>query len=447
MIDFPERLTISWIKNQYQNRTLTPRQLAEEIIRRSEKYREYHIWITPPDCKRIQKYIDVLPEDRENCALWGIPFAVKDNIDVAGMPTTAACEAFRYEPSENAEVVERLIKAGGIPIGKTNLDQFATGLVGTRSPYGETCNALDPKMISGGSSSGSAAAVALGMAAFSLGTDTAGSGRVPAALNGLIGYKPPLGAWSTKGVVPACASLDCVTVFTNDLKDVRTVNLSARGTDGECCWSREFLDPAEEIPSKIYLPEAAPHFFGTYAKLYEHKWEQSVKRLGMSGIKIEYIDISLFSEAASILYDGPWIAERWADLGGFVKENPGKLFPVTEKILRSGDHPDYTASSVFTAMHQLKEYTLQANHILKDAVLIMPTAGGTFTREEVRKNPIETNNQMGLYTNHCNLLDLCGAAIPHNTRDRELPFGITIFSKADQEGLVLKTAEKFLETE
>lgn len=447
MKDFPERFTISWIKNHYKNKTLRPEQIVEEMIRRAEKYREYHIWITPPDRDQIQQYIAALPKDRENYPLWGIPFAVKDNIDVAGMPTTAACEAFRYEPSTDATVIEKLVRAGAIPMGKTNLDQFATGLVGTRSPYGETYNALDPEMISGGSSSGSAVAVALGMAAFSLGTDTAGSGRIPAALNSLIGYKPPLGAWSAKGVVPACASLDCVSVFANDLEDVRTVNLVVRGKDETFCWSREFSDPVEKIPEKVYLPKEKPHFFGTYAKVYERKWVQAVKRVEMSGIDMEYIDTSLFSKAAAVLYDGPWIAERWADLGGFVKENPGKLFPVTERILKSGGLPEYTASSVFSAVHQLQEYKHRANQMLKNAVLVMPTAGGTFTRDEVRENPIETNSQMGLYTNHCNLLDLCAAAVPENCSDRKVPFGITIFSKADQEGLVLKMAETFLASE
>lgn len=195
---FPKKLTMTWIRNSYKEGSLTPEELAGEIVRRAEKYRDYNIWIVAPDLKRMMDYIEKLPKDMESLPLWGIPFAVKDNIDVAGSPTTAACPDYAYDPEEDAAVVKKLIKAGAFPVGKTNLDQFATGLVGTRSPYGEVKNALDPELISGGSSSGSAVSVALGMAAFSLGTDTAGSGRVPAALNCLVGYKPSLGAWSTK---------------------------------------------------------------------------------------------------------------------------------------------------------------------------------------------------------------------------------------------------------
>ena len=226
---FPKKLTMTWIRNSYKEGSLTPEELAGEIVRRAEKYRDYNIWIVAPDLKRMMGYIEKLPKDMESLPLWGIPFAVKDNIDVAGSPTTAACPDYAYDPKEDAAVVKKLIEAGAFPVGKTNLDQFATGLVGIRSPYGEVKNALDPELISGGSSSGSAVSVALGMAAFSLGTDTAGSGRVPAALNCLVGYKPSLGAWSTKGVVPACASLDCVTVFANSLEDAEKVNLAARG--------------------------------------------------------------------------------------------------------------------------------------------------------------------------------------------------------------------------
>ena len=275
------------------------------------------------------------------------------------------------------------------------------------------------------------------MAAFSLGTDTAGSGRVPAALNCLVGYKPSLGAWSTKGVVPACASLDCVTVFANSLEDAEKVNLAARGVDEECCWSRAYKEPLPKLPKKICLAKDGVTFYGPYADIYKAKWEQAKKRIEDMGITVEYIDYTMFSKAASILYDGPWVAERWKDLGDFVESHPGKVFPVTETVLRSGNKPEHTARKVFEAMHQLQEYRMRARHILKDAVLIMPTAGGTFKRDDVRKDPISTNSQMGLYTNHCNLLDMCAIAVPENTADTSIPFGITIFSLSDQEGEIL----------
>lgn len=444
---FPERLTFTWIKNSYENGSLTPFELAQEIVRRSDYYRDYNIWIIKPTMEQMSRYLNVLPENKEKYPLWGIPFAIKDNIDLQGIPTTAACKAYEYLPKEDAAVVERLIAAGGIPVGKTNLDQFATGLVGTRSPYGEVYNALDPELISGGSSSGSAVCVALGMAAFSLGTDTAGSGRIPAALNGLVGYKPSPGAWSTRGVVPACASLDCVTVFANSLEDAKTVNLSARGVDEKCPWSRVYDVPLPAVPKKICLIKDGPEFFGPYADIYRKKWGQAESRIKSCGIEVEYIDGSIFRNAASILYDGPWVAERWKDLGEFVESHTGQIFPVTETILRSGAKSEHTAAKVFEAMHRLQEYRYRIKQILQNAVLIMPTAGGTFTRDEVRANPIETNSQMGLYTNHCNLLDLCAVNVPENTADRELPFGITIFGRASEEGLILGMAERFLLSE
>lgn len=444
---FPEKLTVTWIKNSYQEGSLTPYELAEEIIRRSEQYGDYNVWIIKPTMEQMKAYIDALPENREEAPLWGIPFAIKDNIDLQQVPTTAGCRDYEYLPAESAAVVEKLMKAGAIPVGKTNLDQFATGLVGTRSPYGEVHNAICPELISGGSSSGSAVSVALGMAAFSLGTDTAGSGRVPAALNGLVGYKPSLGAWSTRGVVPACASLDCVTVFANSLSDAELVNRTARGEDKDCPWSKTYARPVPAMPKKLCLPKDGIRFFGSYGDTYRKKWEQAVERLKHCGIEVEYLDISMFRDAASILYDGPWVAERWKDLGEFVENHPGKVFPVTETVLRSGAKPEHTAEKVFEAMHKLQKYRNITKQILKDAVLIMPTAGGTFTREEVRANPIETNSQMGLYTNHCNLLDLCAIAVPENTADRKLPFGITMFAAAENENLILGMAEKFLQSE
>jgi allophanate hydrolase len=447
MKQFPKKLTVAWLKKAYASGKLSPYEVAEEIIRRAELYKGYHVWIGEPSLEKMKRYIDCLPGNREELPLWGIPFAVKDNIDLAGTPTTAACPEYAYLPEEDAAVVSKLKAAGAFPVGKTNLDQFATGLVGTRSPYGEVHNALDPSQISGGSSSGSAVAVALGMAAFSLGTDTAGSGRVPAALNGLVGYKPPLSAWSTRGVVPACASLDCITVFANTWREVEEINGLVRGYDEKCCWSREPLRIMKRLPSKICIPKKGITFFGDFQEIYEKKWKEAQKRMGHLGIQIELIDYEIFSEAAALLYEGPWVAERWCDLGGFIEQNPGALVPVTEKILRTGKKEENTAAKTFTAIHRLQELRRQAQILLKDAVLAVPTAGGTFTRSQVREHPEETNRMMGLYTNHCNLLDLCGAAVPQCKRDSRLPFGVTFFGLAEEEGLVLKTAEAFLRAE
>lgn len=444
---FPEKLTYQWVKQAYDSGELTPKELVNEIIIRAEKTKEKNIWIVPPSCELIDKYIDKLPADRENYPLWGIPFAIKDNIDLEGVPTTAACPDYAYVPSKSAFVVQRLIDAGAIPVGKTNLDQFATGLVGTRSSYGEVHNAYQPELISGGSSSGSAVAVACGLAVFSLGTDTAGSGRVPAMLNSLIGLKPSLGAWSTRGVVPACASLDCVTVFANNLSDAETVNKIAKQYDSNCIWSKKYEEKGKKLPKKIFLPKQDPEFFGANAELHKIKWHNAQERIKRLNIEIEYIDYKLFYKAASILYDGAYVAERWADLKDFVENNEGKTFPVTEKILRSGGSEDKTAAALFRDLHELQYYRHKTWELLNEAVMIMPTAGGTFTRDEVREDPVKTNSLMGLYTNHCNLLDLMAIAVPENTKDRNYPFGITIFGLSDSESLVLSAAEEFLKTE
>jgi allophanate hydrolase len=431
---FPDRLTIAWLQKSYAAGELTPAELLKEILWRAETHREKNVWITPPAAEFIQKYIDRLPTYDPALPLWGVPFSIKDNIDLAGVATTAACPAYAYTPKKNAPVVQKLILAGAIPVGKTNMDQFATGLTGTRSPYGKAHNAYQPELISGGSSSGSAASVALGLAAFALGTDTAGSGRVPAALHSLIGYKPPVGAWSTRGVVPACASIDCVTVFACNLADAVLVDKTVRGTN-----------VIPRPPEKILLPEREPEFFGDYAEIYRTKWLQTVRRIEQLGIPVEFIDITVFEKAAKILYEGAYIAERWAALGEFIETHPGALLPVTESILRTGNDPQKTAAALFRDIHALQEYRAEVRRILADQVLILPTVGGTFTQEQVRQDPIGTNNRMGYYTNHCNLLDLCAVAVPENEADRTLPFGLTIFALTANEALLFKTAELFFD--
>jgi allophanate hydrolase len=437
--------SIAELRARYLSGETTPAAVIADIAARAEADRDMNIWIVPPDEERIRPYLDRLASiDPASAPLWGIPFAIKDNIDLAGVPTTAACPEFAYTPEASATVVERLVAAGAIPVGKTNLDQFATGLVGTRSPYGETRNALRPELISGGSSSGSAVAVARGHAAFSLGTDTAGSGRVPAALNGLVGWKSSLGAWPTRGVVPACASLDCVTVFAHSMEDALIVDRIARGLDERDPWSRSLPAPVGRLPSRLLLPRETPVFYGPYAEGYAAAWAEAVRKLAELGLPIEYIDYSMFEEAAAILYEGPWVAERWADLGGFLEANPGAAFPVTEKVLRTGANPEYDAASVFRAMHRLQRFKLEARGLLRDAVLVMPTCGGTWTRDEVRADPVATNRDMGRYTNHCNLLDLCAVALPGGEAAADTPFGITMFATGDREDLIVGAAERWM---
>ncbi|WP_078393591.1 allophanate hydrolase [Shouchella patagoniensis] len=438
--------TIKQLRSAYRLKQTTPEEVMEELIKCSVEDEDYNIWISPPEKRKLAPFLDHLRTlDPHEAPLWGIPFAVKDNIDVAGFETTAGCGEYAYEPKRSATVIDRLIAAGAIPVGKTNLDQFATGLVGTRSPYGETHNGLRPEYISGGSSSGSAVAVARRLVPFSLGTDTAGSGRIPASLHGLVGFKSSLGAWSTKGVVPACASIDCVTAFTHTIEDARLVDDVIRGYDEEDPFSLTTPRLSSAKPVRYLVPKKdSLCFYGVHAKAYEQAWDESVRVLEEMGTPVDYIDTSLLSEAASLLYDGPLVAERWAAVGDFIASHPNVAFPVTEKVIRSAKNPAYDATALFQAQHRLKKIKRQVWEWLgEDGVLMMPTNGGTYTRDQVRDNPILTNSNMGLYTNHCNLLDLCAIAMPGKTQEDELPFGVTFFATHKSERFIVGAAEAF----
>ncbi|HEY4430994.1 MAG TPA: allophanate hydrolase [Paenibacillus sp.] len=441
----PFELSIEVLKNGYRHHQFTPKEVIQAIIDRAQKDNEMNIWITPPKMAFIAPYLERLKDlDPVACPLWGIPFAIKDNIDVAGWPLTAACPAFEQTPPEHAIVVERLVAAGAIPVGKTNLDQFATGLVGTRSPYGDTHNALRPELISGGSSSGSAVSVACGQVAFSLGTDTAGSGRVPAALNRLVGYKPAVGAWPSQGVLPACKSIDCVTVFTRSIADAKAVDQVVRGLEEGDAFSQDRPLRRSILPEVWLLPSHTPEFYGPFAEEYEQAWKQTEQSIHRSGVTVKEVDVSLLQEAAALLYEGPLVAERWADLGAFVEGHPGEIFPVTETILRSGAKPEFDAAALYHAQHRLQEIKRTTVNLLQDAILVLPTCGGTWTREQVNTDPITTNRRMGEYTNHCNLLDLSAIAIPSVDAAAQLPFGITLFTLPENEGNMTCAAEFFM---
>ena len=446
MLKIPQRLNIFWLRDKYREGILNPEDVILEIIRRVEQDKGMNIWITPPSMTALKPYLERLKDlDKTSYPLWGIPFAIKDNIDLAGIETTAGCPQYSYMPKGSAPVVTRLIEAGAIPVGKTNLDQFATGLVGTRSPYGETHNALNAELISGGSSSGSAVAVARGHAAFSLGTDTAGSGRVPAALNEIIGFKPSMGAWPTRGIVPACESLDCASLFTHDTAEALLVDTVVRGVEESDPWSRHIPHPAMKSPHKICLPKGKLDFYGPYAEHYKRSWEETLERIKTLHLPIEYVDEDIFKEAADILYEGPWVAERWAALGAFVEAYPDEVFPVTADILRTGADSKYDAASVFKAIHKLQAIRLATRKLLKNAVLVLPTCGGTWTRAEVKQNPVSSNREMGRYTNHCNLLDLCALAVPAQRASENLPFGITFFALSENEDFLFGAAAHFLQ--
>lgn len=447
MQSIPARLTIEVLLSGYRKGLFTPEEVIRVIIQRAEQTSEKHIWILPPVYERISPYLENLQGlNPADYPLWGIPFAVKDNIEVSGWPITAACPDYAYTAERHAGVVERLVAAGAVPVGKSNLDQFATGLVGTRSPYGDTHNALRPELISGGSSSGSAAAVALGQAAFALGTDTAGSGRVPAALNGLIGYKPAVGAWPSRGVVPACRSIDCVTAFTNTLEDAASVDRQVRGRmEGDPYSFDRPLAPAA-LPDRFLLPAEPLTFYGPFENEYRAAWERSKQMIEQTGIPVVEVDIAMLREAAALLYEGPLVAERWSDLQPFIENHPGAALPVTETVLRTGEQASFTAAALFRSQHRLAEIRRSTENLLQNAVLVLPTAGGTWTREQVAADPIATNSQMGLYTNHCNLLDLSALAIPAGEAAERLPFGITLFALPAEEAN-LSAAATLIETE
>ncbi|HEY4085281.1 MAG TPA: allophanate hydrolase [Bryobacteraceae bacterium] len=378
--------------------------------------------------------------------LYGVPFAVKDNIDVEGMPTTAGCPAYAYAPSTSASVVRNLLAAGAILIGKTNMDQFATGLVGTRSPYGACSSVFGENYISGGSSSGSAVAVARGWVAFSLGTDTAGSGRVPAAFNNLIGLKPTRGLLSTSGVVPACRTLDCLSIFANNSSDAQLVFDAAAGFDPQDPYSREPGPGAGAAPwlgaaFRFGVPAAHQlEFFGDAeaASLYA----QAVEKLqDIGGQKVE-IDFSIFRSAADLLYAGPWLAERTAAIGDFPEAHGDEMDPVVRQIIAGGAR--YSAVEAFKAQYRLEELrrATQAEWRRID-VLLLPTTGTTYTYAAVRADPIQLNTNLGFYTNFVNLLDLAAVAVPAGFRPNGLPFGVSLIGPAFTDRALLSLAATF----
>jgi allophanate hydrolase len=346
--------------------------------------------------------------------LAGVPFAVKDNIDVAGMPTTAACPAFSYIPRQSAPAVQKLIDAGAVCIGKTNLDQFATGLVGTRSPYGAVRNAFDPAYISGGSSSGSAVAVALGMAAFALGTDTAGSGRVPAALNNVVGLKPTRGRVSTEGVVPACRSLDCVSVFAK--------------TCGEAMHVLEIIqDRTEDRP----LPEKPAYAVPRQLEFHGDKAYEALFRAAVAALAPIEVDYAPFLEAQALLY-GPWVAERLADLERWLPD----MLPVTRQVIESGRR--HSAVDLFRAQHRVAELKAQAWRGFD--VLVVPGAPTIYRIAEVEAEPVELNSRLGRYTNFVNLFDLAAITVPAGFRPDGLPFGVTLIGPAGSDAALARIA-------
>jgi allophanate hydrolase len=435
----PDSLVIADLRRGYLAGRFGAREIIEQIMCRADEAPEHHLWITRLSRERVMDYVRAL-EGRsiESLPLYGIPFVIKDNIDLAGVPTTAACPAFAYAPKDSAPVVQKLLDAGAIPLGKTNLDQFATGLVGVRSPYGACRNSFNGDYISGGSSAGSAVAVAMGLASFSLGTDTAGSGRVPAAFNNLIGLKPSLGRLSSRGMVPACRSLDCVSIFTLTAPDAAAVLDVAEGFDPQDAFSRR-LGNAAIRGTRFGVPQRAQlQFFGDeeYARLFD----EAIARLTAAGGIAVDIDFAPFLDAARLLYDGPWIAERYAAVGAFLNAHPDALHPITRQIIAGGTKP--SAVEAFEAHYRLRALRRAAEAAWAQVdVIVTPTAGTIYTIAALEADPIRLNANLGYYTNYMNLFELAGVAVPTGFRADGLPFGVTLVGRDTSERALLALAQ------
>lgn len=419
--------------------------VAEETLARLAAYDavQPQIWIsraTPDALRAMASAVDARIAAGETLPLAGVPYAVKDNIDVAGFETTAACPAFAYRPEVSADLVARLEAAGAICVGKTNLDQFATGLNGSRSPYGIPRNAYNLGYVSGGSSSGSSVAVAAGLVAFALGTDTAGSGRVPAAFNHLIGLKPTKGRWSTRGLIPACRTLDCITVFTDTVSDARRVDDVVAGFDAADPYSKPLADRALS-PRRIGVPRREQRiFFGDPDS--EYFYDRAIETLGKTAQIVE-IDIDPLLEAAQLLYGGPWVAERTAAIANLLATDPDAIDPTVREVVEAG--LDISAIDLWNGIYRLADLKRHADLLWQDIDLFaFPTTGSTYRVAEMLAAPIALNSALGRYTNFVNLLDMAALAIPAGIRANGTGFGITLIGPADTDHGLLAVAETYL---
>ncbi|WP_051516500.1 allophanate hydrolase [Herbaspirillum sp. RV1423] len=444
----PQR-TIADLLTSYRAGSLTPSKLIGDVLTQIEQSDRSEVWISRVPAKTLRQQaaaLDLMLQIKgeavfESLPLFGIPFAVKDNIDVAELPTTAACPEFSYMPQASAAVVSRLQQAGALLVGKTNLDQFATGLVGVRSPYGAVRNALRPEYVSGGSSSGSAVAVALGQVMFSLGTDTAGSGRVPAGFNNLVGLKPTRGLLSAQGVVPACRTLDCISIFAHDVADAWRVLQNAAGFDPADAYSRSpAMLGVKQRGYRIAVPQRAEFFGDQVARL---AYEQALDKIAaLPNVSVVHIPFEPFADAAQLLYQGPWIAERRAAMGDFFDSHNEAVHPVVRDITAQADN--YNAVDAFNAQYRLAELRREAELLLQDTdLLLVPTAPTMPTIAAVEADPVTRNAQLGYYTNFVNLMDMAALAIPAVWRNDGLPAGLTLIGPAGSDHLLAEAGAQF----
>jgi allophanate hydrolase len=446
MTESKQDLQIQVLLGDYAAARRQPRATLQRLHGEAQALRERNVWITLLPWDAVSAQLEAASARRaagHPLPLYGVPFAVKDNIDLAHVPTTAACPSYERLPAQSAPVVARLLDAGAIVLGKTNLDQFATGLVGSRSPYGACASAFDPSYISGGSSSGSALAVALGLVSFALGTDTAGSGRVPAALNNIVGLKPTRGLLSTRGVVPACRSLDCVSVFAGNVSDCLTVFDIASGYDERDPFSRLAPPGASQIPAdgfRFGVPERLELFGDTAA---ERELGSAVARLERLGGTAIQIDFAPFTAAAELLYAGAFVAERSAAVGDFLSQKREGEDPIVAAIVRGAGR--FSAVDAFEAQYRLQALRREVQGVWQNIdVLVVPTTPTTYTLDQVARDPIALNSRLGTYTNFTNLLDLCGIAVPTGFKSENLPFGVTLLGPAFADRAVAQLGRRLL---
>lgn len=445
-------ITIKGLLFRYHSGVITPKNYIDNLLKVIRKNINESIdsaWIsiaTDDNIASQLRNLESLAKEKAitDLPLYGIPFAIKDNIDALGWKTTVACPDFMFEPNKNATVVKKLLDAGAILIGKTNLDQFATGLVGTRSPYGIVPNTFNPKFVSGGSSSGSASVVARGLVCFSLGTDTAGSGRIPAAFNNIVGTKPTPGLVSTEGVFPACKSIDCVSIMTLTAADADIVLNVAKSTEHDKALETQFHPRSTPIsnfinPIRIGIPISCQFLDnGQYQEAFT-KALQIAK-----GLNVEFVpvDIDSFVKAGKLLYDGPWVSERFAVTEDFLNSNPNAFDTSVRQIILSG--APYSAAQGFRAIYQLKELEIETKKSWsKCDVILVPSAPNHPTIEDLKNHPIVKNSELGMYTNFVNLLRLCAIAVPSGFTKTGLPFGITLIAQEGSDNALLKLASQW----
>lgn len=433
---FPD-LTIARLHDAYAGGQ-DPAELMRGVLDAIAAADDPGIFITLVNSQAIEKAVAELGHfDPKEKPLWGVPFAVKDNIDVAGLATTAACDEYAYTPTETAFAVARLLDAGAILIGKTNLDQFATGLVGVRTPYPVPRNAIDPTLVPGGSSSGSAVAVARGLVSFALGTDTAGSGRVPAALNNIVGLKPSLGIVSTRGVVPACRTLDCVSIFGLTVDDAwRAFRVMAVYDEADPYAHRSAIGAPSAPPNlRIGVPSTASiRFFGDAHA--EAAFEVSLRDLHTMGATIVEVDIRPFLDAAELLYGGPWVAERFEAIRDFISKHRAALHPVTRQIIDGATR--HSAADAFAGQYRLAALRRQTEGVWRKIdALMVPTIPSPATRADLEADPIGPNSRLGTYTNFVNLMDLAALAVPGRLRPDGWPAGVTLVAPRGQDAFLV----------